>query len=92
MQVLVDGQSEALIRRKVDTGHYPDASAVVREALRLLDERDRLQALRADLQVGLDQIDRGDVVEFTPELLDDLAREAEQNARDGEPVRDAVKP
>ena len=57
-----------------------------------MDERDRAQALRADLQIGLEQIERGEVGDFTPELLDELAREAEQNARDGEPVWDAVKP
>jgi antitoxin ParD1/3/4 len=92
MNVLIDGQSERLIRERVDSGRYPDAPAVVREALRLLDERDRLQELRAELQIGLEQIERGEVVDYTPELLDELAREAEQNAKDGKPVRDAVKP
>lgn len=91
MNVRVDAHSETLIRQKVDSGLYADASAVVHDALRLLDEHDRVRVLRAELQIGLDQIERGEVIEFTPELLDDLAREAEQNARDGKPVRDAVK-
>jgi len=92
MNVLVDHQSERLIQRKIETGAYPDAPAVVREALRVLDERDRLHALRAEIQLGLDDVARGDVVDFTPELMDRLVRESEQNSRDGKPVRDAIKP
>ncbi len=92
MQVPVNGQAEQLIRQKVAGGLYPNPSAVVREALRLLDERDRLETLRAELRIGLEQIERGEVVDFTPELLDELVLESEQNARDGKPVRDAVKP
>ncbi len=57
-----------------------------------MDDRDRMQALRDELQVGLEQIERGAVIDFTPDLLDELAREAEQNARDGKPIREAVKP
>jgi len=74
MNVIVDAHSETLNRQRVDSGRYPDASAVVSAALRMLDEHDRVQELRANLQIGLDQIERGEVVEFTPELLDDLAR------------------
>lgn len=92
MDVWLDGQSATLIRQRVASGRFADAAAVVREALQLLDERDRGEALRAELQIGLEQIARGEVVDFTPELLDDLTREAEQNAREGKPVRDAVKP
>jgi antitoxin ParD1/3/4 len=48
-----------LIKEKVDSGVYHSASQVVGEALRLLDERDRLdqiklQALRRDIQDGID--------------------------------------
>ncbi len=92
MDVRVDGRSATLIRQRVASGRFADAAAVVREALRLLDERDHGQALRAELQIGLDQIERGETVDFTPELLDELTIEAEQNAREGKPIRDAVKP
>ncbi|MDP9366608.1 MAG: type II toxin-antitoxin system ParD family antitoxin [Chloroflexota bacterium] len=92
MNVLIDAASEIVIRERVESGRYPDAAAVVRDALRLLDERGRLEALRAELRIGLEQAERGEVVDFTPELLDALARDAERNARDGKPVRDVVKP
>ena len=71
-----------------------DAATVVREAMRLLIERDHqhAHALRAELRIGLEQIERGDLVDVSPDLLDQLVDEAEENARNGKPVRDAVKP
>ncbi|HET8524825.1 MAG TPA: hypothetical protein VFL82_16460 [Thermomicrobiales bacterium] len=56
------------------------------------DRERRLQELRADIAVGLEQIERGEVIEFTPELLEELVREAEENMRLGKPVRSAVRP
>ena len=93
MHVELDPRLEALIRHKVDAGDYRDAGEVIREAIRLLDERDRrLQQLRAELSIALGQMERGELIEFTPELLERLSREAEENARNGKPVKDAVKP
>jgi antitoxin ParD1/3/4 len=51
-------QLEELVRSKVASGLYTSASEVVREALRLMDEQDRLRAakldqLRDDIRQGL---------------------------------------
>ena len=51
-------QLEELVRSKVATGLYSSASEVVREALRLMDEQDRLREakldqLRGDIRQGL---------------------------------------
>jgi antitoxin ParD1/3/4 len=59
MNVSLTPQLEDLVKRKVDSGLYGSASEVMREALRLLDERDRLQAirleeLRAEIKKGLE--------------------------------------
>ena len=56
------------IAERVESGLYASASEVVREGLRLLFETDALQdrqlaQLRADIQVGLDQADRGELVD-----------------------------
>ena len=58
MNVNLTPQLEELVRSKVDSGLYSSASEVVREALRLMGERDqlqqvKLQALRQDIQHGL---------------------------------------
>lgn len=80
MNVSLTPQLEALVREKVASGLYTSASEVVREALRLLAERDdersaHLARLRADVQRGLDELDRG---EGTPWDLDAFLAEARQ--------------
>ncbi len=67
MNVSLTPELEKLIDTKVASGMYHSASEVVRDALRLLIERDelrerRLQALKCDIQAGLDQLDSGETV------------------------------
>jgi len=59
MNVSLTPQLEALVKRKVESGLYGSASEVMREALRLLDEHDRLrqmrlEELRAAIHKGVD--------------------------------------
>lgn len=59
MNVNLTPQLEEMVRQKVNSGLYTSASEVVREALRLMDEKDRLQAaklaqLRQDIREGLE--------------------------------------
>lgn len=59
MNVSLTPQLEAYVRAKVDTGLYTSSSEVVREALRMMEQRERqqqekLEALRRDIQEGLD--------------------------------------
>ncbi len=82
---------EALVERKLGEGGYRDASAVVEEALRLLEERDTSDWLRAELQVGRDQLARGEFFVYSAELMEEILEEATEDARRGVPVPDAVK-
>jgi len=50
---------EGFIKQQLETGRYSSASEVIREALRLLEEREeqrqlQLQKLRAELQAGVE--------------------------------------
>ena len=59
MNVNLTPQLEELVRAKVSSGMYNSASEVVREALRLMDEQDRLRQvklddLRREIRQGLD--------------------------------------
>lgn len=59
LNVSLTPQLEELVKAKVSSGMYNSASELVREALRLLDERDQvremqLQALRKAVQEGID--------------------------------------
>jgi antitoxin ParD1/3/4 len=68
MNVSLTPELERWISKKVEDGRYRSASEVVREGLRLLQEREeehaaRLEALRGDIRVGLDELDRGEGVD-----------------------------
>ncbi len=59
MNISLTPQLEKLVKNKVESGHYGSASEVMREALRLLVERDHRQSvhieeLRAEIKKGLD--------------------------------------
>ena len=59
MNVSLTSQLEKLVQDRVKSGRYTSASEVIREALRLMDERDRLleaklDQLRQDIREGLD--------------------------------------
>jgi len=65
MNVSLTPELEKLVTSKVKSGRYQSASEVIREGLRLLDDQDRLRELqmtevRRKIQVGIDQLDRGE--------------------------------
>jgi antitoxin ParD1/3/4 len=75
MNVSLTPELEKFIAKQVRSGLYQTSSEVVREGLRMLRQRavthqERLESLRAEIQKGVDAVDRGDVVPFTPELLE----------------------
>ncbi len=92
MNVSLTPHLEAMIRQKVESGRYNNASEVVREALRLLEERDRLARTRAAIASGVAQIKRGEGIPWHPEMMNDLIREADEADRQGLPISDDVLP
>ena len=77
---------DRFVETGVTTGRYGNASEVVREGLRLLEQREqedhaKLEWLRKAAQEGFDQIDRGEGVELRSmkeldERIDQLGKEA----------------
>jgi antitoxin ParD1/3/4 len=68
MNVSLTPELERLVAEKVESGKYPSASEVVREGLRLLQERDelrraRLEELRREIARGVEQADRGELID-----------------------------
>lgn len=73
MDVSLSAQNEKLIKEKIKSGEYGSPEDVVDAALRLLDEHDKkLAALRKDVQIGIDQLERGEYTEYTDETLHEL--------------------
>ena len=67
MNVNLTPKLEQFVTGKVSSGRYNSASDVVREALRLLEEQDRIRAsqlaqLNAELSRQLASLDRGEAV------------------------------
>lgn len=70
----------AFLQSRVASGRYQTASEVVREALRLMEQKDELRAiqlqqLRSHIDAGLAQAERGEGVDgeaFMKGLLEDL--------------------
>jgi antitoxin ParD1/3/4 len=64
MNVSLTPELEQIVDQKVKSGMYNSASEVVREGLRLLQQRDdmqreKLNALRAEIQKGIDDMEAG---------------------------------
>jgi antitoxin ParD1/3/4 len=67
---------DRFIEAHVASGRFSNASEVVREGLRLLEQREqedeaKLEWLRGAVKEGMDSIERGEGIEF--ETMDDLA-------------------
>jgi antitoxin ParD1/3/4 len=74
MNVTLTPELRQLIEHKVQSGMYSNSSEVVREALRMLEERDELAELRkaeirAAIAEGLEDIAHGRTVPFTKNTL-----------------------
>lgn len=87
MNVSLTPHLEEMIRQQVDSGQYATASEVVREALRDFEHRVKARAmLEAALAEGFASLDRGEGVELTDELWDELMAEGDARAERGDPI------
>jgi antitoxin ParD1/3/4 len=68
MNVSLTPELEEFVQSRVASGRYQTASEVVREGLRLLEEREQsrataLKELRAKIRCGIEQADRGELLD-----------------------------
>jgi Arc/MetJ-type ribon-helix-helix transcriptional regulator len=66
MEVQLSEKAAEIVKAKVAAGGYPNASAFISDIVLRADEFDRLklEKLRREISIGLDEINRGEVVEF----------------------------
>ena len=84
MVIHVTPEIAADIRQRVESGEYADESEVVRTALRTLQVREqRIREIRASVEKGMAEIERGGGYEWTPELMEEISREADEMIRLG---------
>ncbi|APZ96746.1 type II toxin-antitoxin system ParD family antitoxin [Fuerstiella marisgermanici] len=61
MAITIPDELQTFVSRGVASGRFRSEDEAVREGLSLLRQREeKLEALRADLQVGIDQLDAGE--------------------------------
>jgi len=92
MNVSLTPELEQLVQNKVRTGRYNSASEVVREALRLMDERDQVKAeVRKKIAAGVESARAGrlsDGDEFFAQMEAELDEEI--RIEDENPERKSV--
>jgi antitoxin ParD1/3/4 len=93
-EVKLTGRMERFIAERVAAGDYADADEAIRAALRLLEREHRLYErklarLKAAVQLGFDQIDRGEYrdIEDIEAYFDELEAEVDRRLRN----RDAAE-
>ncbi|MBN3874618.1 MAG: type II toxin-antitoxin system ParD family antitoxin [Nostoc sp.] len=82
MNISLTPELEQLVKDKVSSGKYHSVSEVMGEALRLLEERDRIREqrlaeLKAKIQVGIEELERGEGIdgeEVFAEIEEDIRR------------------
>jgi antitoxin ParD1/3/4 len=81
--ILLGDHFVEFVEQQVETGRYSSASEVVREGLRLLEEREQqLSWLREQIALGDRDILEGRVTEDSDELWEDLDRRVESRIRE----------
>ncbi|MBC8242203.1 MAG: hypothetical protein H8E30_17260 [Alphaproteobacteria bacterium] len=84
MNISLTSEQEDAIDRLVKAGLYPSKeAAIARSHEWLTEEAERLEALRADIQAGTDQADRGEVREIATE---DIMQHVRERLKDENPT------
>ena len=82
MNISLTPELEQLVANKVKTGLYQTASEVIREGLRLLNERDqRIASLRRDVRSGFEAVERGEFTEYSESNVKKLADRVKMRGR-----------
>ena len=84
MNVSLTPELQKWIQGKVETGLYGSSSEVIRDALRLLyhfegQKEKKMEILKSELQVGIEQIKAGDSERFTKGLVNRIKKEGKQH-------------
>ena len=93
LHIEVTPDMETWIKAEVENGHFANASEVVGAALeRMRAEGTRRDAFWKAVQVGIDQIERGEAVLLTPELWQQILDDVINDRDSGEPLNPDVLP
>lgn len=89
MNVNLTPQLEMMVKEKVASGFYNNASEVVREALRLMNSRDRNELIHAETAKGFAQLRQGKTTTLD---MNRTKRIATANAKKRRSINPLVRP
>lgn len=80
MSIELSAENDRYLQQVVQQGVYPSLAQAMNEAVELLKRRDQL---RREIQIGIDEADRGELLdgEEVFRRLEERAREIEANSR-----------
>jgi antitoxin ParD1/3/4 len=82
MDISLPSELEQYVENQVQSGVYRSASEMIGEGLRILKEKEirqgTLRELRREIQIGIDQAERGHFSDFTAEMLESIAGEGRE--------------
>ena len=82
MPASIPPEIEQYVEQVVATGRYESSEQAIREAFRLLQEKDRrFESLRTDVKAGFDQLDRGEGIELDDDGLRDFFDDIQARGR-----------
>ena len=93
MHVNLSPEMEGFIKTKVASGFYGNATEVIRDAIRRMQaEESRVAAWQAAIKQGADQLEKGEGLAYTPEMLQDITQRAIDAMHSGQPMDADVLP
>jgi antitoxin ParD1/3/4 len=93
MHINLSPEMESYIKTKVSTGFYGSATEVIRDAIRRMQANEnQLAAFRAAVAKGDAQLDRGEGIAYTDELLNTMTQTALQDMHSDKSIDPDVLP
>jgi len=87
MHVRLPEVDESYIKGKVENGFYTSENEAVRDAVRRMrEEEERIARFQAAVRIGDEQIERGDTVPYSTELMEHISQRAVQRAQTGKKI------
>ena len=87
MNISLTSKLEEMVQKRVESGLYNSASEVVREALRLLEQFERVQEaqirnLREQVLIGVEQIERGQTKAFDDKTVEGIKAQGRRRRKE----------